>query len=63
MLRDLLYSAAYYLTLWGVTNFAAMICDIELEQGLTLWMAVGFTMVYYWFTVDSVVDSVTEKKE
>jgi hypothetical protein len=63
MLRDLLYSAAYYLTLWSVTNIAAMICDIELEQGPTLWMAVAFTMVYYWFTVDSVVDSVTEKKE
>jgi len=63
MLRDLLYSAAYYLTLWCVTNIAAMINGVELEQGLTLWMAVGFTMVYYWFTVDSVVDRVTEKKE
>jgi hypothetical protein len=40
-----------------------MINGVELEQGLTLWMAVGFTMVYYWFTVDSVVDRVTEKKE
>ena len=62
-MRDLLYSAAYYLTLWSVTNIAAMISDVELEKGLALWIAVAFTLVYYWFTVDSVVDRVTEKKE
>lgn len=62
-MRDLLYSAAYYLTLWSVTNIAAMICGVELKSGHTLWLAVAFTMAYYWFTVDSVVDSVIEKKE